>query len=191
MSAAKKIRARIAPSVEDAEDPRVDSAFRSDRSSRRVGDCGCADPDAPKIADYARSPAETLALTVVRAHLALQAHGSYACLDAAHSLAETQFEATAAADFVARITLLLRSLRQERGTPFAFLPVNCRGITSDEQDLLLALQAAAACDVAALSERAERLTQGGAPIRTSLALGWLAAFAADASGRSIFNGLLN
>jgi hypothetical protein len=113
----------------------------------------------------------------------LQAHGSYACLEAAHSLAETQFEATVAADFVARITLLLRSLREERQIPFAFLPINCREITADERDFLFALQAAAACDVSALSERAGQLTQGGAPIRTSLALGWLAALVIDATGR--------
>jgi hypothetical protein len=145
---------------------------------------------AQQIADFAQSPLEALALVVARAHLALQAHGGYASLEAAHSLAETQFEATVAADFVSRIALFLRSLRQERRTPFVFLPVTCCGITSDERDFLLALQAAAACDATALGERAGQLTQGGAPIRTSLALGWLAALVVDDTGRPS-SGLLN
>ncbi len=156
------------------------------------GDVAWSDDKAGEewAADYARGPVEALALTVVRAHLALQARGAYACLEAAHSLAEMQFEATVAADFVARITLVLRSLRQERQAPFAFLPVGCHAITSDERDFLLALQAAAACDIAALRERAEQLTQGGAPIRTSLALGWLAALVVDTTGRPA-SGLMN
>jgi hypothetical protein len=167
-----------------------DHTARSGGNRHRFAACECADSTAPKIADYAQHPVEALAVAVARAHLALQAHGSYACLEAAHSLAEMQFEATVAADFVARITLLLRSLRQERQAPFAFLPIHCAEITSDERDFLFALQAAAACDVTALGECAGQLTQGGAPIRTSLALGWLAALVVDATGRPP-SGLLN
>jgi hypothetical protein len=191
MSATKARLDRVVWSEEEAQGEwAIEAVARSDRSRRSLDQRGCADPAAPKVTDYARGPVEALAIAVARAHLALQVHGTYACLEAVHLLAETQFEATFAADFVSRITLLLRSLRQERQTPFAFLPVNWRAITCDERDFLLALQAAAACDIAAIGERAERLTQGGAPIRTSLALGWLAALVVEATGRPT-SGLLN
>ena len=121
------------------------------------------------------SPIENITLDVFRCICDVYATASAQPWEMAVRLAEEQLGAIDGPLLVARVTALLRALRQERGVGFSYLSVGCQHVSPDELTVTGLLKSARVGDQLAFQHGiALALDNGQATERTRLAVRCLA-----------------
>jgi len=96
----------------------------------------------PLQSELGFSAIENVTLDVFRCICDVYATASAQCWEVAIRFAEEQLGAVDGPLLVARVTALMRALRQERGTGFSYLSVGCRHVSPDELTITGLLKAA-------------------------------------------------
>lgn len=121
------------------------------------------------------SPLENVTLDLFRCICDVYASASAQPWEIAVRLAEEQFGAIDGPLLVARVTALLRALRQERATGFSYLSVGCQHVSPDELTIAGLLKAARTGDEFAFQRGISlALNNSNATERTRLAIRCLA-----------------
>jgi hypothetical protein len=108
----------------------LESAPSSDTQEKRV--CAGQALGFPLRSALGFSPIETVTLDVFRCVCDVYSTASAEPWEGAVRLAEQQLGAIDGPLLVARVTALLRALRQERGTGFSYLSLGCQHVSPDE-----------------------------------------------------------
>ena len=93
------------------------------------------------VADVCRDEIEALALSVTRFVAAGYMTSDVACWDAAYDAADGVIGPTEGAQLIARLTVVMRAIRAERGADWRFMPAPCCRVTEDERRLIDLLRA--------------------------------------------------
>ena len=121
------------------------------------------------------SPMENITLDVFRCLCDVYATASAEPWEGAVRLAEEQLGAIDGPLLVARVTALLRALRQERGTGFSYLSLGCQHVSPDELTVTALIKSARVGDHLAFQHGiALALNNGPATEQTRLAVRCLA-----------------
>jgi hypothetical protein len=119
------------------------------------------------VAEVCRDEIEALALSVTRFVAAGYMTSDVACWDAAYDAADGVIGPTEGAQLIARLTVVMRAIRAERGADWRFMPAPCCRVTEDERRLIDLLQAGREARWSDVEARAAALA--GAPAAPRLA----------------------
>jgi hypothetical protein len=137
-------------------------------------DCTCHSADLAKIAEVASDEKEVVLVRLLREAFSGFCTGSVQYWNAGfHSAGELMGEDEGTILF-AHILALTRAIKSDRLETFYFQPTGCLHITDDEMLTLAMVQAVRRNNPPLLSSLADRMAQGGTPLRiyhTALRLG--------------------